>query len=149
MFDDLSPIYLQIAERIRGEVLAGSLGADDPVMSTNQYAEFYGINPATAAKAFHQLLDEGVLYKRRGVGMFITAGARAQLLEDRRARFFGEVLDPVLDRAALLGISVDEVVAHVAAHGSPADAPSTDPHTNDHPTTDDHINEHRPNGDTA
>ena len=51
MFDDLSPIYLQIAERIRGEVLAGTLGADDPVMSTNQYAEFYGINPATAAKA--------------------------------------------------------------------------------------------------
>ena len=144
MFDDLSPIYLQIAERIRGEVLAGTLGADDPVMSTNQYAEFYGINPATAAKAFHQLLDEGVLYKRRGVGMFITAGARAQLLEDRRARFFGEVLDPVLDRAALLGISVDEVMAHVAAHGSPTDSPTTDDHINEP-----HTNDHRPNGDSA
>ena len=53
MFDDRSPIYLQIAESIRDDVLSGVLGADDPVMSTNEYAEFYGINPATAAKAFH------------------------------------------------------------------------------------------------
>ena len=133
MFDDRSPIYLQIAERIRADVLAGTLDADDPVMSTNQYAEFYGINPATAAKAFHQLLDEGVIYKRRGVGMFVSPGARSQLLEDRRGRFFDEVLDPVLDRAAVLGIPVEDLLAHVTARltdAADAGAPAADDPTN-------------------
>ncbi len=130
MFDDRSPIYLQIAESIRDDVLSGVLGADDPVMSTNQYAEFYGINPATAAKAFHQLLDEGLIYKRRGVGMFVSPGARSQLLEDRRGRFFDEELDPVLDRAALLGIPVEALLSHVAtraADAANAGTPAADP----------------------
>jgi DNA-binding transcriptional regulator YhcF (GntR family) len=113
VFDDRSPIYQQIATRIRDEVLAGTLGADDPVMSTNQYAEFYGINPATAAKAFHQLIDEGVLYKRRGVGMFVNPGAREQLSADRRARYFDEVLDPVIDQAVVLGIPFGELTEHL------------------------------------
>ena len=125
VFDDSSPIYLQIAERIRADVLSGALDADDPVMSTNQYAEFYGINPATAAKAFHQLLDEGVIYKRRGVGMFVSPGARSQLLEDRRGRFFDEVLDPVLDRAEVLGIPVEALIAHVAARTTDAGGDGT------------------------
>ncbi len=127
MFDDRSPIYQQIAERIRADVLAGNLAADDAVMSTNQYAEFYGINPATAAKAFHQLLDEGVIYKRRGVGMFVSPGARDQLLEDRRGRFFDEVLDPVLDRAAVLGIPVEALLDHVTTRAAEAAATADRP----------------------
>ena len=72
MFDDGSPIYRQIADRIKADVATGTLAPDSQIMSTNQYAAFYGINPATAAKAFAQLVNEGVLYKRRGVGMFIA-----------------------------------------------------------------------------
>ena len=125
MFDDRSPIYRQIAERIRDEVLSGSLAADDPVMSTNQYAEFYGINPATAAKAFHQLLDEGVIYKRRGVGMFVAAGAREQLAADRRGRFFHDELDPLIDRALVLGIPLDQLAAHLASRGAVHDTRPT------------------------
>jgi DNA-binding transcriptional regulator YhcF (GntR family) len=60
-FDGQLPIYHQIAERIRADVLSGALPPDQQVMSTNQYAAFYRINPATAAKAFQQLVDEGVL----------------------------------------------------------------------------------------
>jgi GntR family transcriptional regulator len=113
VFDDRSPIYLQIADKIKDDILSGSLREDEQVMSTNQYAAFYRINPATAAKGFHQLIDEGVLYKRRGVGMFVAPDARAKLLSQRRERFFAEVVDPVLTEARILGIPVAEVVRHI------------------------------------
>ena len=113
MFDDRSPIYLQIADKIKDDILSGSLREDEQVMSTNQYAAFYRINPATAAKGFHQLIDEGVLYKRRGVGMFVAPDARAKLLAQRRERFFAEVVDPVLSEARILGIPVTEVIRHI------------------------------------
>ncbi len=76
MFDDRSPIYLQIAEQIKNDIVTGALAEDEQVMSTNQYAAFYQINPATAAKGFAQLVDEGVLYKKRGIGMFVSPDAR-------------------------------------------------------------------------
>src|ERR1700761_954074 len=104
VFDDRSPIYLQIADGIKNDVLSGVLKEDEQVMSTNQYAAFYRINPATAAKGFAQLVDEGVLYKKRGIGMFVCPDARAKLLADRRARFFADVVDPMLASAKVLGI---------------------------------------------
>ena len=73
VFDDRSPIYLQIAEQIKNDIVTGALAEDEQVMSTNQYAAFYRINPATAAKGFAQLVDDGVLYKKRGIGMFVSA----------------------------------------------------------------------------
>lgn len=79
MFDDRSPIYLQIADQIKNDIVTGALAEDEQVMSTNQYATFYRINPATAAKGFAQLVDEGVLYKKRGIGMFVSPNARELL----------------------------------------------------------------------
>ena len=121
-FDDRSPIYRQIADEIRRDVVSGALGADDQVMSTNQYAAFHRINPATAAKAFQQLVDEGVLYKRRGIGMFVTPDARRRLTARRRAAFVDEMVRPVVVEARRLGIPIDEVVAAVreAANGDEA-----------------------------
>lgn len=116
MFDGREPIYQQIADAIRDEILAGALQEEDQVMSTTQYATTYRINPATAAKAFAQLVDEGVLYKRRGVGMFVTAGAREQLRTDRRQSFFTERLDPVLREAELLGLSVHDLTSYLTTH---------------------------------
>jgi DNA-binding transcriptional regulator YhcF (GntR family) len=113
VFDDRSPIYLQIADKIKDDILSGSLREDEQVMSTNQYAAFYRINPATAAKGFHQLIDEGILYKRRGVGMFVAPDARTKLLSRRRERFFAEVVDPVLSEAHILGIPVADVIRHI------------------------------------
>lgn len=110
MFDGREPIFLQIADRIRSEVLDGSLREGEQVMSTTQYATTYRINPATAAKAFAELVDEGVLHKRRGIGMFVTEGAREQLLAGRRARFFADAVSPLAAEARLLGIPVEEVV---------------------------------------
>ena len=95
-------------------------------MSTTQYATTFRINPATAAKAFAQLVDEGVLYKRRGVGMFVTEGAREQLLAERRESFFTDTVDPVADAAHVLGIDVEDVVARLRRRASAAGAPTLD-----------------------
>lgn len=113
MFDDRSPIYHQIAEAIKNDILSGELGADEQVMSTNQYAAYYRINPATAAKGFQQLVDEGVLYKRRGIGMFVSPDARDMLLSQRRERFFADVVEPMVAEARVIGIPLDEVVARI------------------------------------
>lgn len=121
MFDGREPIYLQIAEQIREQVVSGALGEDEQVMSTTQYATTFRINPATAQKAFAELVDEGVLYKRRGLGMFVAPGARAALLERRRAGFFAQAVDPVGAEARVLGIPLEDVVARLAAAYQAAD----------------------------
>ena len=110
MFSDHVPIYRQIGDRIRADIVTGTLAADQQVMSTNQYAAFYGINPATAAKAFQDLIDEGLLYKRRGVGMFVSAEAQEKLLAQRRARFFAEHVTPMITEARALGIPLDQII---------------------------------------
>ncbi|MFC4556122.1 GntR family transcriptional regulator [Georgenia faecalis] len=121
MFDGPEPIYLQIAEQLRQQVLDGTLKSGDQVMSTTQYATTYRINPATAAKGFAELVDEGVIYKQRGVGMFVADGAAERLREERRRAFFTEQLDPVLREAQLLGISTDDVLTHIrSTKGTPS-----------------------------
>lgn len=113
MFDGPEPIYVQIAQMIRAQVLAGELKEEEQVMSTTQFATTFRINPATAQKAFGGLVADGVLYKRRGLGMFVAPGARERLLEEHRTRYFEEVLAPALQQADILGIPTDEVVAYV------------------------------------
>jgi DNA-binding transcriptional regulator YhcF (GntR family) len=114
MFDDRSPIYRQIADQISADVLSGTLAADEQVMSTNQYASFYRINPATAAKAFQLLVDEGILYKRRGLGLFVTPDARATLQGRHRDRFYPDVIDPMLKEAETIGISRADIINYIA-----------------------------------
>ena len=113
MFDDRSPIYRQIADRIKADVLNGTLDGDEQVMSTNQFAAFYRINPATAAKAFQQLVDEEVLYKKRGIGMFVSPTARDALRARRRETFFSDVVEPMVAEAEAVGIPIAEVVARI------------------------------------
>jgi GntR family transcriptional regulator len=113
VFDDRSPIYRQIADRIKADVLSGTLDGDEQVMSTNQYAAFYRINPATAAKAFQQLVDEEILYKKRGIGMFVSPSARDALRAQRRETFFSGVVDPMVAEAEAVGIPIAEVVARI------------------------------------
>ncbi len=113
MFDDRSPIYRQIAEQVKADVVSGALGGDEQVMSTNQYAAYYRINPATVAKAFQQLVDEQVLYKKRGIGMFVSPTARDALRAQRRETFFSDVVDPMVAEAKAVGIPLDEVVTRI------------------------------------
>ena len=117
VFDERSPIYQQIADKIKEDILTGVLGEDEQVMSTNQYAAYYRINPATAAKGFHQLLDESILYKRRGIGMFVSPDARERLRAQRRERFFDGVVAPMVAQAKVLDIPLTEVLSYIERHG--------------------------------
>ncbi len=117
VFSDRAPIYRQIGDRIRADIVTGTLAADQQVMSTNQYASFYGINPATAAKAFQELIDEGLLYKRRGVGMFVSPEAQTKLLTQRREQFFSTHIAPMLAEAKALGIAPDAIIEQIRSSG--------------------------------
>ena len=110
-FDDQSPIYRQIAEAITREILSGTLAEEEQVMSTNQYATFYRINPATAGKGVNMLVDKGVLYKRRGIGMFVAPGARDLVLAERRTAFAARFVEPLLAEARKLGLGPEDLTA--------------------------------------
>jgi len=113
VFDDASPIYLQIAHQLEDEILSGALAPDAQVMSTNQYATFYRINPATAAKGLQQLVDDGILYKRRGLGMFVSPDAHEVLLARRREKFFDDVVAPMIAEARRIGIPIADIAAQL------------------------------------
>ena len=104
MIDDGKPIFLQIAEQIENEIIDGSLAEESQVPSTNEFAAFHRINPATAGKGVNLLVDAGILYKKRGIGMFVAAGARARLIEGRRTQFVDDYVRPLLIEAEKLGI---------------------------------------------
>lgn len=107
--DEGRPIFLQIAERIESDILDGVMAEEAQVPSINELAAFYRINPATALKGINLLVDAGVLYKRRGIGMFVAEDARAQLLKRRRADFQEEHVRPVAVRARSLGFTSAEL----------------------------------------
>jgi GntR family transcriptional regulator len=109
--DEGTPLFAQVAERLAADIADGGLAEGERVPSTNELAAFYRINPATAAKGINILADEGLLDKRRGIGMFVAAGARATLLARRRAEFTGRYVAPLLTEATRLGIDSDELIA--------------------------------------
>lgn len=115
MIDDSQPIYLQVAAQIEEQILSGDLAPGDQVMSTTDWATFLRINPATAAKGINMLVADGLLHKRRGVGMFVSDGARTTLRHRRHDAFFVDHVDPLATEASLLGISIDDVVARLRA----------------------------------
>ena len=96
--DEGGPLFAQVAERLAGEIADGGLAEGERVPSTNELAAFYRINPATAAKGINVLADDGLMEKRRGIGMFVTDGARATLLARRRSRVHRAVRGAAADR---------------------------------------------------
>ncbi len=113
LIDDGRPIFVQIAESVEDAILGGSLAEDDRAPSTNELAAFHRINPATAAKGVNLLVDKGILVKRRGIGMFVAAGARDRLLSERRSAFADRFVDPLLAEARALGLGPDDLAALV------------------------------------
>jgi DNA-binding transcriptional regulator YhcF (GntR family) len=111
VIEEGKPLFLQIAEQIEDSILDGSLTEESQAPSTNELAAFYRINPATAAKGVAMLTDKGVLYKRRGIGMFVAAGAKDLLLGERRAAFADRYIDPLLAEARTLGLDASDLAA--------------------------------------
>jgi DNA-binding transcriptional regulator YhcF (GntR family) len=107
--DESRPIFQQIAEQIENDIISGVLPEETQVPSTNEFAAFHRINPATAGKGVNLLVDEGILYKKRGIGMFVAEGARARLVAKRRDQFSQQFVAPLLTEAAKLGISTAQL----------------------------------------
>lgn len=107
------PIYQQIARWVEEEILADRLKTDDQVPSTNEFAKFMKVNPATAGKGINLLIDQGILYKKRGLGMFVTADAKAKLMAQGRAYFFEDLLPACLKEAQQLGITAKEIIRFI------------------------------------
>jgi DNA-binding transcriptional regulator YhcF (GntR family) len=115
-------LFLQIAESVEDAIIDGSLAEEAQAPSTNELATFYRINPATAAKGVAMLADKGVLYKRRGIGMFVAPGARELLLGERRTAFADRYVDPLLVEARKLGLTPEDLEQLIRDRASAAAA---------------------------
>lgn len=103
-------IYLQISETIEDDILRDILLEEERVPSTNELAKLYAINPATAAKGVNLLVEKGILYKKRGIGMFVSSGAKDQITADRRAQFYDAFITKLVAEAKSLSIGEEELV---------------------------------------
>jgi len=111
--DTMKPIYIQIAEWIETQIVAGSLGSDGRVYSQYQLAEMFTINPATAAKGLTALADEGILYKKRGLGMFVTPHAVAIIMRKRRDKRLKQLVLELVLEAQRLNVQESELAAMI------------------------------------
>ena len=109
-FSNDKAIYLQMADRLCDELLAGLYGDDDRIPSVREYAVLLQVNTNTAVKAYDALARDGIIYNRRGLGYFVSAGARDTIMQARRREFMEQTLPDVFRRMRLLGIGIDEVV---------------------------------------
>ena len=109
-------IYLQVSEMIETDILRGILLEEERVPSTNELAKQYTINPATAAKGINLLVDEGIVYKKRGIGMFVAEGAKEHIIEKRRDAFYENYVKGLLEEAKSLGISSEQLVEMIRTH---------------------------------
>jgi DNA-binding transcriptional regulator YhcF (GntR family) len=108
--NDEKPVFVQIIEMIEDDILSGTYGADELIISTPQIAKLLSVNPATAQRAIGVLTDRGIIYKKRGVGMAVAPSAKERLLEERKAAFFEKVVPEFMSGAKKIGILGDELI---------------------------------------
>jgi len=117
-WNDNTPIYRQLKERVVGMMLDGVLKAGDPLPSVRQVAAEYQLNPITVSKAYQELVDEQLVEKRRGIGMYVTEGASEKLLASERERFMREEWPAMLERIRRLGIDPARLLAETQSGGT-------------------------------
>ena len=118
-WNDNAPIYRQLKDKVIGMMLDGALKAGDPLPSVRQIAAEYQLNPITVSKAYQELVDEHLVEKRRGIGMYVTDGASEKLLASERERFLREEWPAMLERIRRLGLDIGQLMSAAA----PGDAP--------------------------
>ena len=109
-WNDSTPIYRQLRDRVVAMILDGVLKQGDALPSVRQVAADFQINPITVSKAYQELVDENLVEKRRGLGMYVTAGARGALMKSERERFLSEEWPPLYARLTRLGLSLQELM---------------------------------------
>lgn len=108
--DGTKPIYVQIAEWLETEILSGGIKSDEKVYSQYQLADMFNINPATAAKGLNMLAEEKIVYKKRGLGMFVTTDARDIILEKRKNQTLKNLVIQLVQEARRLNVSEKELI---------------------------------------
>ena len=108
-FQDERPIFLQLAEQLEEGILSGVFPEESRVPSITEYSVTYKINPATALKGINMLVDTGLLYKKRGLGMFVATGAKEKLKSQRRDRFYHDYIEKLVREARNLGLDASEL----------------------------------------
>lgn len=116
--DENKPIYLQIKEHLEDSIIKETIKSGERVPSTNEFAKYYQINPATAAKGINELVDENILFKRRGVGMFVTENAMELLIEKRKETFYKNYMLPLKDEAKKLRITERQLIEMINREGT-------------------------------
>lgn len=109
-FNNDKAIYIQMADRLCDDILAGTYSDDDRVPSVREYAVSLEVNTNTAVKAYDQLARDGIIYNRRGLGYFVTPGARDSIMQARRKAFLDTTLPSLFHDMRLLGIGIDDIV---------------------------------------
>lgn len=107
--DSIKPIYLQIAEWLEAEILNENLKEEERIYSQYQLADMFNINPATAAKGLNLLADENIVYKKRGLGMFVSPQAKQFILEKRKNRILGQMVNDLVIEAKRLNVEDSEL----------------------------------------
>lgn len=108
-FDSGKPIFLQIAESIQDAILSGAFPEEEQIPSITELSASLKINPATALKGVNLLVDQGIVYKKRGVGMFVNKGATEKLRDIRQQQFFDNYISGLVEEARRLGLTADDV----------------------------------------
>lgn len=109
-FNSEVPIYIQISSYIEDGILKGIFKEEESIPSTTEISVKYKINPATVAKGFNLLVSDEIIYKRRGVGMFVSKGAKSKLIEKRKESFYENFVVKLIEEAKKINISVDDIV---------------------------------------
>jgi len=110
MFSNDKPIFQQMAERLCDEILAQTYQDDERIPSVREYAVMLEVNTNTAVKAYEQLSRENIIYNKRGLGYYVTPGAREQILKQRRKAFLEQQLPELFRQMNLLGLGIEDVV---------------------------------------
>jgi len=108
-FDEERPLFLQVAELLEEAIFSGAYPEESQVPSITELSVSCKINPATALKGVNLLVDQGLLYKKRGLGMFVASGAKDRLSAERKRKFFAGYIEPLLQEASKLGLSREDV----------------------------------------
>ena len=128
-WNDSKPIYRQLRDRVVAMILDDVLKEGEPLPSVRTVAAEYRVNPLTVLKGYQELVDEGLVEARRGLGMFVNPGARGMLLENERRKFLDEEWPRIQERIRRLGLTTDEL-----PHSPPDEPASDSPPDAKHPT---------------
>ncbi len=118
-WSDTTPIYKQLKDRVIGMMLDGALKPGDPLPSVRQVAADYQLNPITVSRAYQELVDDNLVEKRRGIGMYVTEGASDKLLASERERFVREEWPAMVERIRRLGLDIDQLLHSAKPAGAP------------------------------